>query len=97
MKKVYTTRPKKNVYELENSNYMLELEDDVTGENGVFDPGADTVGLSIEGIGSPISRCRYISSRSSRLLASRLTMSAMIWRMEPWKFCLLRYLATVWK
>ena len=50
MKKVYTGKTK-NVYELENGNYMLEFKDDVTGENGVFDPGANTVGLSIEGIG----------------------------------------------
>ncbi len=50
MKKVYTGKTK-NVYELGNGNYMLEFKDDVTGENGVFDPGANTVGLSIEGIG----------------------------------------------
>ena len=30
---------------------MLKFKDDVTGENGVFDPGANTVGLSIDGIG----------------------------------------------
>ncbi|MDR2932458.1 MAG: phosphoribosylaminoimidazolesuccinocarboxamide synthase, partial [Oscillospiraceae bacterium] len=29
----------------------LKFKDDVTGENGVFDPGANTVGLSIEGAG----------------------------------------------
>jgi len=41
----------KDVYELENGNYLLKFKDDVTGENGVFDPGANTVGLSIEGVG----------------------------------------------
>ena len=41
----------KNVYELEDGNYLLRFKDDVTGENGVFDPGANTVGLSIEGAG----------------------------------------------
>ena len=40
-----------DVYELENGNYLLKFKDDVTGENGVFDPGANTVGLSIEGVG----------------------------------------------
>ena len=50
MKKVYVGKTK-NVYELDNGNYMLEFKHDVTGENGVFDPGANTVGLSIEGIG----------------------------------------------
>lgn len=41
----------KDVYALEDGNYLLKFKDDVTGENGVFDPGANTVGLSIEGIG----------------------------------------------
>lgn len=50
MKKVYTGKTK-DVYALENGNYLLQFKDDVTGENGVFDPGANTVGLSIDGIG----------------------------------------------
>lgn len=41
----------KDVYSLENGNYLLKFKDDVTGENGVFDPGANSVGLSIEGVG----------------------------------------------
>ncbi len=41
----------KDVYELENGNYLLKFKDDVTGTDGVFDPGANTVGLSIEGVG----------------------------------------------
>lgn len=41
----------KDVYELRDGNYLLKFKDDVTGENGVFDPGANTVGLSIEGVG----------------------------------------------
>jgi len=41
----------KDVYKLENGNYQLKFKDDVTGENGVFDPGANTVGLTIEGAG----------------------------------------------
>ena len=50
MKTVYQGKTK-DVFELENGNYLLKFKDDVTGENGVFDPGANTVGLSIEGIG----------------------------------------------
>lgn len=42
----------KNVYELENGHYMLEFKDDVTGTDGVFDPGANTVGLKMEGAGA---------------------------------------------
>ena len=47
---VYTGKTK-DVYELENGNYLLKFKDDVTGTDGVFDPGANTVGLSIEGAG----------------------------------------------
>jgi phosphoribosylaminoimidazole-succinocarboxamide synthase len=50
MKKVYEGKTK-DVYALDDGNYRLKFKDDVTGENGVFDPGANTVGLSIEGIG----------------------------------------------
>ncbi|MBQ0140431.1 MAG: phosphoribosylaminoimidazolesuccinocarboxamide synthase [Kurthia sp.] len=41
----------KNVFELEDGNLLLQFKDDVTGENGVFDPGANTVGLTIDGAG----------------------------------------------
>lgn len=41
----------KDVYELDNKNYLLKFKDDVTGVDGVFDPGANSVGLSIEGMG----------------------------------------------
>jgi phosphoribosylaminoimidazole-succinocarboxamide synthase len=50
VKKIYTGKTK-DVYELEDGNCLLKFKDDVTGENGVFDPGANTVGLSIEGVG----------------------------------------------
>lgn len=41
----------KDVFALDNGNYLLKFKDDVTGENGVFDPGANTVGLVMEGAG----------------------------------------------
>lgn len=41
----------KDVYALDNGNYLLKFKDDVTGTDGVFDPGANTVGLTIEGAG----------------------------------------------
>ena len=41
----------KNVYALENGNYLLEFKDDCTGKDGVFDPGENSVGLTIEGVG----------------------------------------------
>lgn len=50
MKLVYKGKTK-DVYALENGNYLLKFKDEVTGEDGVFDPGANTVGLTIEGMG----------------------------------------------
>lgn len=50
MELIYTGKTK-NVFKLEDDNYLLKFKDDVTGENGVFDPGANTVGLTIEGAG----------------------------------------------
>ena len=41
----------KDVYSLDNGNVMLKFKDDCTGKDGVFDPGENTVGLTIEGIG----------------------------------------------
>lgn len=41
----------KDVYALEDNKVLLKFKDDVTGTDGVFDPGANTVGLSIEGVG----------------------------------------------
>ncbi|HOA30664.1 MAG TPA: phosphoribosylaminoimidazolesuccinocarboxamide synthase [Clostridia bacterium] len=50
MKLVYKGKTK-DVYELEDGNILLKFKDDATGEDGVFDPGANAVGLTIEGAG----------------------------------------------
>jgi len=50
-KKLVYTGKTKNVYALENGNYLLEFKDDCTGKDGVFDPGMNEVGLTIEGVG----------------------------------------------
>ena len=50
MKLVYTGKTK-NVYALENGNYLLKFKDDCTGKDGVFDPGENAVGLTIDGVG----------------------------------------------
>ena len=41
----------KDVYKLENGNVLLKFKDDCTGKDGVFDPGENAVGLTIDGIG----------------------------------------------
>ena len=50
MEKLYTGKTK-DVYKLDNGNVMLKFKDDCTGKDGVFDPGENSVGLTIEGIG----------------------------------------------
>lgn len=50
MKLVYQGKTK-DVYALADGNYLLKFKDDVTGEDGIFDPGANTVGLTIAGAG----------------------------------------------
>ena len=50
MQKVYTGKTK-DVYKLNDKEYLLKFKDDVTGNNGVFDPGANSVGLTMEGAG----------------------------------------------
>ena len=50
MKKIYEGKTK-DVYSLENGNVLLKFKDDCTGKDGVFDPGENAVGLTIEGIG----------------------------------------------
>jgi phosphoribosylaminoimidazole-succinocarboxamide synthase len=50
MELVYTGKTK-NVYALDNGNYLLKFKDDYTGKDGVFDPGENSVGLTIDGVG----------------------------------------------
>ena len=50
MKLIYTGKTK-NVYALDNGNYLLKFKDDCTGKDGVFDPGENSIGLTIEGGG----------------------------------------------
>ena len=41
----------KDVFALENGNCLLKFKDDCTGKDGVFDPGENAVGLTIDGVG----------------------------------------------
>jgi phosphoribosylaminoimidazole-succinocarboxamide synthase len=50
MKLVYTGKTK-DVYELADGHILLQFKDDACGENGFFDPGANSIGLTIEGMG----------------------------------------------
>ncbi len=50
-KKLVYTGKTKNVYALDNGNYLLKFKDDCTGKDGVFDPCENSVGLTIDGVG----------------------------------------------
>ncbi len=50
MEKLYEGKTK-NVFQLDNGNVLLQFKDDCTGKDGVFDPGENSVGLTIAGIG----------------------------------------------
>ena len=50
LKLLYTGKTK-NVYALDNGNCLLKFKDDCTGKDGVFDPGDNSVGLTIDGVG----------------------------------------------
>lgn len=50
MELVYAGKTK-NVYKLADGNYLLQFKDECTGRAGVFDPGSNTIGLTIAGAG----------------------------------------------
>ena len=50
MKLLYEGKTK-NVFANESGTLTLKLKDDATGKDGVFDPGENQVGVSIEGLG----------------------------------------------
>ncbi len=50
-KKLVYTGKTKDVYSLENGNCLLKFKDDCTGKDGVFDPGENQVGITIDGVG----------------------------------------------
>ncbi len=51
MKELVYRGKTKDVFALEGGNYELLFKDDCTGKDGVFDPGENSVGLTIEGVG----------------------------------------------
>ena len=61
----------KDVYILENQNYLLKFKDDATvGADGKFDPGGNTVGLSIDGLG-------YASLRMTKYFYEKLNAAGV--------------------
>ena len=50
-KKLVYSGKTKDVFAMENGNYLLKFKDDCTGKDGVFDPGENSIGLTIDGVG----------------------------------------------
>ena len=50
-KKLVYSGKTKDVFALPNGNYLLKFKDDCTGKDGKFDPGENSIGLTIEGVG----------------------------------------------
>ena len=84
---LYTGKTK-NVYALPNGNCLLLFKDDCTGKDGVFDPGENSVGLTIEGVGDVNLRMSiYYFEKinaagirfSSSLAAKEVSSTAKIW------------------
>ena len=42
----------KTLYDLGNGQYKLFFKDDMTGKDGIFDPGENQVGLTVAGAGA---------------------------------------------
>jgi len=51
MSKLIYVGKTKDVYDNQDGTYTLKLKDDATGKDGVFDPGENSVGLQIQGLG----------------------------------------------
>lgn len=51
MQHVYEGKTK-SVFKLDDGNYLLKMKDDVTGENGQIDPGANSLMGTLEGMGN---------------------------------------------
>lgn len=67
MKLLYKGKTK-DVYQLDQDRVVLKFKDDVTGKDGKFDPGANEVGLSVEGMGkSGLKLSRYFFEKLNHL------------------------------
>ncbi|EMF48419.1 phosphoribosylaminoimidazolesuccinocarboxamide synthase [Streptococcus parauberis] len=67
MEKIYTGKTK-DVFEIDDKTVLLHFKDDVTGKDGVFDPGENQVGLQIEGAGrSAISMTQFFYQKLNEL------------------------------
>ena len=78
MKKLYTGKTK-DVYEIDDKTVLLKFKDDVTGKDGVFDPGENHVGLTMEGAGkSAVTMTKYFYEKLNAMGVNTHFVSADI-------------------
>lgn len=88
--KIYSGKTK-DLYALPNDNILLVFKDDVTGENGVIDPGANTVIGQVEGKGRKslamtdhFFKCLHAADIPTHLVSLDLEQGSMeVRRAEP--------------
>ena len=73
MNLVYTGKTK-DVFALENGNYLLKFKDDCTGKDGVFDPAKTPWVSPLKAWAMCTCVCPSTSSRRSMQQASPLTL-----------------------
>ncbi|CAM4066501.1 phosphoribosylaminoimidazolesuccinocarboxamide synthase [Streptococcus penaeicida] len=67
MEKIYSGKTK-DVFSIDEQTVLLHFKDDVTGKDGVFDPGENQVGLQIEGAGrSAVSMTKFFYEKLNAL------------------------------
>ena len=74
-KKLVYTGKTKDVFALENGNYLLKFKDDCTGKDGVFDPGENSVGLTIDGVGD-------VNLRMSIYFFEKINAAGILYRID---------------
>ena len=92
MEKIYEGKTK-TVFKLENGNVLLKFKDDCTGKDGVFDPGENSIGLTIEGIG----KANLETSIHFFEILKKEGVKTHYVSAVPWKFFPAPYSAKAWK
>ena len=85
MKKLYEGKTKNVMLDEETGIVHLFFKDDATGENGVFDPGSNTVGGSVEGkgkVGLEVSKYFFELMEKNGVYAEMFTMQASNYKDE---------------
>ena len=96
-KKLVYTGKTKDVFALDNGNYLLKFKDDCTGKDGVFLIPVENSIQSIDGVGDVNLRMSIYFFEKINAAGRRPTMSAPIWRTPLWRSSPPRCSAMAWR